>query len=293
MREILSEKLGTILLVEYKKNRQKCKSDGVLTTSLGTLIAYLGILEGKNEIETDKNDPTIQEALYYRDYWSQDNKLLLFPSFIITVAGPWFYILGGVFLNRAVVELLTDFIPLAINLRVFDKKKQITRLFYSLYQALRLLNNFYRNLGVERSVDHRFFPYVCQFQSDGNNIISFTDIYELLDDPTRTIWKGTDENANRFDDAEARGFRMINMEYLDGTTLDQRFNKGDTIDVSHGLTIYRDVKFAIDELHNKNFVFADLRPPNILIFGTGKNCILTSLTLIGVEDTMWTVIHHQ
>ncbi|PKK75445.1 hypothetical protein RhiirC2_708129 [Rhizophagus irregularis] len=197
MREILSEKLGTILLVEYKKNRQKCKSDGVLTTSLGTLIAYLGILEGKNEIETDKNDPTIQEALYYRDYWSQDNKLLLFPSFIITVAGPWFYILGGVFLNRAVVELLTDFIPLAINLRVFDKKKQITRLFYSLYQALRLLNNFYRNLGVERSVDHRFFPYVCQFQSDGNNIISFTDIYELLDDPTRTIWKGTDENANR------------------------------------------------------------------------------------------------
>ncbi|CAB5378444.1 unnamed protein product [Rhizophagus irregularis] len=115
MRKIFSEKLGTIL-VEYKKNRQKCKSNGVLTTSLGTLIAYLEILEGKNEIETDKNDPTIQEALYYRDYWSQDNKLLLFPSFIITVAGPWFYILGGVFLNRAVVELLTDFIPLAINL---------------------------------------------------------------------------------------------------------------------------------------------------------------------------------
>ncbi|CAB4421134.1 unnamed protein product [Rhizophagus irregularis] len=108
MREILSEKLGTILLVEYKKkNRQKCKSDGVLTTSLDTLIAYLGILEGKNEIETDKNDPTIQEALYYRDYWSQDNlkkirNCCCVPSFIITVAGPWFYILGGVFLNRAV-----------------------------------------------------------------------------------------------------------------------------------------------------------------------------------------------
>ncbi|UZO02370.1 uncharacterized protein OCT59_020851 [Rhizophagus irregularis] len=243
MRKIFSEKLGTIL-VEYKKNRQKCKSNGVLTTSLGTLIAYLEILEGKNEIETDKNDPIIQEALYYRDYWSQDNK-------------------------------------------------QITQLFYSLYQALRLLNNFYQNLGVERSVDHQFFPYVCQFQSDGNNIISFTDIYELSDDPTRIIWKGTDENANRFDDAEARGFRMIIMEYLDGTALDQRFNKGDTIDVSHSLTIYRDVKFAINELHNKNFVFANLRPPNILIFGTGKNCILTSLTLIGVEDTMWTVIHHQ
>lgn len=76
MRKIFSEKLGTIL-VEYKKNRQKCKSNGVLTTSLGTLIAYLEILEGKNEIETDKNDPIIQEALYYRDYWSQDNVCII------------------------------------------------------------------------------------------------------------------------------------------------------------------------------------------------------------------------
>ncbi|CAB5216686.1 unnamed protein product [Rhizophagus irregularis] len=122
MRKIFSEKLGTIL-VEYKKNRQKCKSNGVLTTSLGTLIAYLEILEGKNEIETDKNDPTIQEALYYRDYWSRDNKLLLFPSFINTVAGPWFYILGGVFFNRAVQSTL--FIVTHLGQSIFGDYKEM------------------------------------------------------------------------------------------------------------------------------------------------------------------------
>ena len=31
------------------------------------------------------------------------------------------------------------------------------------------------------------------------------------------------------------------------------------------MNIYKDIKIAIDELHNNNIVFADLRPPNILI----------------------------
>lgn len=59
--------------LNIKKKKTKMQEWWSVTTSLDTLIAYLGILEGKNEIETDKNDPTIQEALYYRDYWSQDN----------------------------------------------------------------------------------------------------------------------------------------------------------------------------------------------------------------------------
>ena len=78
MRATLSEILGTILLVEYGEDkRQKCKCDGVITTTLGQHIAYLGILEGKNEIGTAQNDPTIQGALYYRDYWSQNNVCLI------------------------------------------------------------------------------------------------------------------------------------------------------------------------------------------------------------------------
>ncbi|RGB41305.1 hypothetical protein C1646_795044 [Rhizophagus diaphanus] len=144
----------------------------------------------------------------------------------------------------------------------------------------------------------------------------------VADKNARTIWKGTDENGKSIvikytskycvaafnicatagfapellycsDDAEARRFgefRMIIMEYLDGTALDQRFNKEETMYMSHGLTIYRNVKCAIEELYNKNFMFADLCPPNILIFGTGEEL---HTNLIDLEDTIWTVIHHQ
>jgi serine/threonine protein kinase len=215
------------------------------------------------------------------------------------MAGPWFCILGGIFLSKAVVESLTDLIPLTINLRAFNKKKRIAQLFYSLSQALLYLNEFYQNLTLEKSLDHRFFPYVWHFQSDGNNTISFTYVCELSDDPTRTIWKGTHEDGRSIvikytskycstahnicanagfipgllycsDNAEAKrfgGFRMIIIEYIDGITLDQRFDE-DTIDASYCLDIYRDVKSAIIALHKENFVFADLRFPNILIFET-------------------------
>ncbi|GES85519.1 hypothetical protein RCL_jg6534.t2 [Rhizophagus clarus] len=224
MREILSERLGAILLVEYgKKNKN---------TRVMECLRFL--------------------ALYYRDYWSQNNVKTIrncccAPSFIITLAGPWFCILGGVFLNRAVVEPLTDLIPLTINLRAFDKKKRIARLFYSLYQALRHLDNFYHNLDLGKPMEHRFFPYVRQFQFDGNNNISFTYVCELSDDPTRTIWKGTLENGRSIvikytskycaaahkicatagfapellycsDNAETKrlgGFRLIIIEYID------------------------------------------------------------------------------
>jgi hypothetical protein len=67
MRDILSEKLGIILLVEYGTKRQKCKSNGVIITLSSSLksCGYLVILEGKNEIGMGKNDSTIQGALYY------------------------------------------------------------------------------------------------------------------------------------------------------------------------------------------------------------------------------------
>src|SRR4051794_26184118 len=111
------------------------------------------------------------------------------------MAGPWFCILGGIFLNRAVVEPLTELISLTISLRVFNKQKRIARLFYSLFRALQHLRLFYQNLNLTKPMDQRFFPYVRQFQSNGAQTISFAYICELADDPTRTIWKAAKEDS--------------------------------------------------------------------------------------------------
>jgi hypothetical protein len=82
MREILSKKFGTIALTSYGKG---CQCNGLLTAKVGLLDAYIGIIEGKNEIGSGGTDPSLQGAIYYRDYWSQTVVCLIFYSLITAV----------------------------------------------------------------------------------------------------------------------------------------------------------------------------------------------------------------
>ncbi|PKK72903.1 hypothetical protein RhiirC2_776662 [Rhizophagus irregularis] len=230
IRVILMEKLGAILLIESGKIKKKCKSDGIFTITSGLFFVH-----------SSKNDPTIQGAIYYRDYWSQQNveqirNCCCAPSFIIAMVGAWFCILGGVFLSRVVVQPLTDLIPLTINLQDFDEVRRIARLFYSLSRALQQLSLFYQNLKLTPS-DQQFFPYI---RHDDNE--------------AKTLW----------------GFKMVIMEYISAISLDQKFIKGE-IKTESCKVIYEDIKQAIGLLHEKNFVFADLRASNILIIDTEEN----------------------
>lgn len=60
------------------------------------------------------------------------------------------------------------------------------------------------------------------------------------------------------------------MEYISAISLDQKFIKGE-IKTESCKVIYEDIKQAIGLLHEKNFVFADLRASNILIIDTEEN----------------------
>jgi serine/threonine protein kinase len=199
----------------------------------------------------------------------------------------------------AVIEPLTDFVPLTINLRAFDKVKRIARLFFSLHRALQRLNKFYSNLDLDLDLtqpEQRFFPYIRKYKSNGANI-SFTYICELSDH-NRTIWKAKrDDNGGLIvvkftpeycieahkllqdcgfapkliyyspDDEMEKfgGFRMIIMEYIDGISLAEGSIKN-AIKPNSLQLIYVDLKYAIEVLHDNNYVFADLRAPNVMIF---------------------------
>ncbi|CAG8558173.1 9147_t:CDS:2 [Funneliformis caledonium] len=300
MREILSKKFGTIALTSYGKGFQ---CDGLLTAKVGLLDAYIGIIEGKNEIGSGGTDPSLQGSIYYRDYWSQTvveqiRDCCCVPSFIITIAGPWICILGGIFLNRVVVQPLTDIIPLTINVLNDDQMNRIARLFQALRLALVRLGNFYNNLDLTllRQVEQRYFPYLRSFKLDNKNV-NFIYIKELEDDHTRNIWKARTMNMeNNYDIVvkfvknynmtahnicSGRGYapkllyqsskneflalgkyRMIIMEFV-GISLDRKLNQRE---IRSNNIIYDDVKFAIELLHSNNYVFADLRLPNILVY---------------------------
>ncbi|CAG8796520.1 27507_t:CDS:2, partial [Dentiscutata erythropus] len=269
MREILSKKFGTIALTSYGKG---CHCDGLLTAKVSLLDAYIGIIEGKNEVGSGGTDPSLQGSIYYRDYWSQTvveqiRDCCCVPSFIITIAGPWICVLGGIFLNRA------------------------------LRLAFVRLGNFYNKLDLTLpgQAEQRYFPYLRSFKLDDN--VNFIYIEELEDDHTRTIWKAKTTNTeNNYDIVvkfvknynitahsicSERGYApkllyqsskneflalgrygMIIMEFV-GISLDRKLNQRD---IRPDNIIYKDVRFAIELLHSMDYVFADLRLPNILVY---------------------------
>lgn len=124
---------------------------------------------------------TIQGAIYFKDYWSQLDvdkirECCCAPSFIISIASPWVGILGTVFLNRVVIQPLTDFIPLTIKLRIPDQVNRISRLFYALLVAFHRLQYFYQNMSLNPS-DQRYFLIFKNFSNDDR--VPFTYISEL------------------------------------------------------------------------------------------------------------------
>jgi len=234
------------------------------------------------------------------------------------MAGPWFCVLGAVYLSRVVIQPLTDFIPLTIHLRIPDQVMRIARFFFALSTSLRQLNNFYQNLNFDQLIPYqRFFPYIRQFQLQ-ERLVPFTYINELLnDDCTRTIWKAktTDTDTecimivvkfvSRYnvkahqicadngyapnllycsDDNEAKklgGLKMIIMKYVDGISLDKIHKDGG---MSNNQAILHDVNAAIQLLHDHNLVFADLHAPNIMIVDDGQHAKLIDFDWCGTHD---------
>jgi serine/threonine protein kinase len=215
------------------------------------------------------------------------------PTFILAVAGPWFCVLGGVYLSQVVIQPLTDFVFLAINPRDYTRLIWIARLFRALQLALRQLKDFYETVVLERS-EHRFFPYARQYRTKDNATVDFTYVESMTEEPTRLVWKATTDDGrtvvvkfvwkynvaahhlcaeNDFapellyssgKNLELGGFQMIVMDYVNGTPLDMDLTANET----DRKAIFDSVESAINLLHEKGLVFADLRTPNILAVET-------------------------
>ena len=65
----LSELLGFRLVVVQEDG---VKSDGLIIHPCGSSLAYLAILQLKNEIGTGNADPANQGSLAYRKYWAAE-----------------------------------------------------------------------------------------------------------------------------------------------------------------------------------------------------------------------------
>ncbi|KAG6888306.1 hypothetical protein C0992_008871 [Termitomyces sp. T32_za158] len=283
------------------------KSNGIMIEPCGLSTVYLVIEEVNNEIGMGQADPCNQGGLAYRKYWATQTairKLSHCPSIILAIAGPWMCVLGAIYLEKAVVQPLTNYIWLGGN--VYDDEEQLlmtARLFGALKTAISSLRTYYRgisnragepNLQAEVSK----FPFITEYDSTKFTYVSrlASDYYlgkllyeAKLDDGQRVVVKF----ASRYH-AEAHrllaerglapklhhssteggslygGRYMVVMDFFEGkmphTLSEGQFNR---------------VKEAIDLLHSHGIVFGDLRILNVL--AKGEDVVLIDFDWCGKE----------
>ncbi|KAF8595571.1 hypothetical protein BDV93DRAFT_574716 [Ceratobasidium sp. AG-I] len=291
-----------------KEEVEKCKADGVIKAAKQGVKAYCAILELKNEIGIGSSDPSVQASQAYAKYWSERQKrdlrmICCCPSLIITIAGPWMCILGAVYLDRVVVQPLTEFLWLGRHPWSNQRLDQLARVFHSLADSVKHLDTYYQTLSSAISVDPaRFFPYHRHYTDENGKVVHFTYEESLLpqEQRLRALFKARTSDGKElvvkfvqtycmrahqlladkrlapkllFDSGKqlsAAGDRMIVMEYVPSTDLHDFLRLDTTHPGSVELEMVRqDVENALDILHKENLVFGDLRAPNVVVVKRG------------------------
>lgn len=290
----LGELLGGLL---SKTSKHRVEPDGM---SLGHDGAPCIIMEMKNEIGSGKSDPSIQAAQSYSRSWRDPSHLLercCCPSILIAIAGPWMSILGAVFLDRPVIQPLTDYLWVGHNPAKPSDLRYVARVFHCISLARKELEDFYKNPPTLPDNPGRFFPYITCYTDSAGHRVDFAYLKNLGDkDPNESVFLATttrgqeppksivvkfvqsyNSDAHKLlaeaglapellydgtahpEDQPGPDHIMIVMEFINGVDL------GRFLEYHAPECASADVDKALELLHAQDFVFGDLRNPNIML----------------------------
>ncbi|KAL5634282.1 hypothetical protein ACGC1H_006180 [Rhizoctonia solani] len=294
--EAIRSSLGRLLggaLQETQANG--VESGGAITGPEATCLIIL-------ETGMGPSDPSTQAAQSYTRYWSNSAarrwlNWCCCPSIIIGIAGPWMCVLGAIFLDRPVVQPLTDFLWVGENPVRSTALGYIARVFDCISQARHELEHYYGTnnpppLGKNPA---RPFPYLMHYLDSSGQVVYFTYrkglcplhpekaifLAETVDkeNPKPIVVKfvqSYNANAhkllaeNRFapqllydgtmypEDQPGPEHIMIVMELVQGVDFEWSSSRLPS-------SAFNDVKAAIDLLHSHDWVFGDPRGPNVMI----------------------------
>ncbi|KAB5590540.1 Kinase domain containing protein [Ceratobasidium theobromae] len=291
IKEDLGLLLGEVLVVSSAHGVQ---ADG---STLGRGGASCIIMEMENEIGSGNSDPSVQAAQSYARWW-KDKALLkkcCCPSILIAIAGPWMCILGAVYLERLIVQPLTDFMWVGFNPAKPLDLDRVARAFHCACLARDELEKFYENPPGRIGDSQQYFPYIRSYtDSTGTQVhFEYKDILEdvgfggsiyraqTCQNPPRLIVVKFVERYNSEahkllaeaglapgllydgtvypDDQPGPDHTMIVMEYIEGVNL-ARYNDFPVPDC-----VRKNVDDALKLLHKHDFVFGDLRDQNVIV----------------------------
>lgn len=234
------------------------------------------------------------------------------PSLLIVIAGPWICVLGAVFIGTPVVQPLTPFLSMLPTPPDDSPIAYFARLFVALGRAFHSLNGFYQGLVTSGVRDiQRYFPHFHDFQSVHGKHVYFRYVTRLtpLTQPLRLVYQAkTMDGAlivvkfvphHRYNKAahelcaaaglapqllhyggQSSTFRVVVMPYVEHTPL-----RCAALDAAVRRTVYGEVEKVIELLHAHDFVFADLREPNILVVEGNTRAMLVDFDWCGTEYT--------
>ncbi|KAH7304808.1 hypothetical protein B0J17DRAFT_623066 [Rhizoctonia solani] len=206
-------------------------------------------------------------------------------------------VLGAIFLDRPVVQPLTDFLWIGEDrVRPFELD-HIARVFHSINQARGELDNYYRanNPPSPGKSSISPFPYLTHYLDLTGQIVHFAYRKRLCsDNPEKTIYLAETIDAenpqpivvkfvhsynadahrllaqNRLapellydgtmypESQPGPNHAMIVMEFVQGVDLESKSSR-----LPH--SVFDDIETAVDLLHTRDFVFGDLREPNVMV----------------------------
>ena len=178
---------------------------------------------------------------------------------------------------------------------------RIAKVFYALATGLAELKSYYRNLSPNAGkvpADTRYFPSITAYRDEKLGLISFKYVGFLENDPDCTtlhaktkadkdiVVKFVDRYGERAhhilanegyapevlyygtphlhdSDPSYESISMVVMDYIKGETL-AKANQ-ETLSKETKARVEQDVMAALRLLHANELVFADLRPPNVVI----------------------------
>ncbi|KAJ3733131.1 hypothetical protein DFJ43DRAFT_1069382 [Lentinula guzmanii] len=272
-----------------------------------SINAAPALFQIKGELGAGGSDPSVQASFSYARFYcnlkrAEIRERSCCPAFLIGLAGPWLVIMGAVLTSRVITQRLSPYGWLGCS-RVLDDDQvlQVARRLYALRLSIADLKEYYQNLpSPVVQPDHiypRFCPCIKSFSLDGENV-QFVYVQPLERDPSSVTFKairsdtqspivikfarryGEDAHkwmadkrlAPRLLACESLGEKygnllLVVMEFVKGQTLHDAYDSTEPLPeyVRYG------VRKALDVLAQGDFVFGDLRRPNVMLENENEN----------------------
>ncbi|XP_006459609.1 hypothetical protein AGABI2DRAFT_191518 [Agaricus bisporus var. bisporus H97] len=172
-----------------ESNKKDTRSDGVIMFSNPDVRTPMVIAEFKRSLGEGGCDASIQAGNSMRKKLGEDESKAIVdkcccPVFMLAGGGPWLCVLGGVFINRFIVQRLTDMMWIGLGTTHEDHRVyQVAKVLLALRNSLQDLNHFYEfvattdkipDFDAKKKDPHpRHFPYPHSYVGGDGTLVVF------------------------------------------------------------------------------------------------------------------------